>query len=441
MNNEPITCRKCAHVQYSGTNCDYCGHLLIERRSNSDRRLSKFAKVRILGFAAILVIFFFAGLLYHRSTALTPDPAPVVLFPAQQSGVLNKVMKTASQANKPSDTPSGTDIFAKASPGIVTLYQDDGAGKPQRVIGAGFLLDGTTIATNNHVISGGADITARFGDGTNRKITRVLRTNQEHDVALLQIDKIEDTANQQAIDSLEAAGKQVDAVGLTSDATSHARTATDGLTMGRTSALNIGDTVIAAGSPNGLGGSLSQGIVTAMAGGLIKTNLPVSSGWSGGPLFNMQGEVIGMLTSQPPGNASGNYSLPIEWATTLFNGVDTSSGSHSASSGAAGSAQPSSHAFGPYSFKLAALEKHSLPFTTPNDLENASFAARLTATTGSHLHITISRQAHVMYDSGDTAGAHFTLSLKRGDYVMLVENTSKSAPSDVSISGAFANDN
>ena len=436
MNNEPIICKKCAHRQFSGTHFDFCGNLLIERRT-PEKKLSKFAWMRIMGFAAILGIFFVYAAFFRHPPPPTPiDPAPVTLFPAQQSGVLNKVMKTAAAANE-SDKPTGEQIFAKAAPGIVTLYQDDSAGKSQHVIGAGFLLDDTTLATNNHVVHGIATISAHFADGTDRKVVRVLNTNQQHDVALLQIEKVEEGANQQAIDSLEAASKQVDAAGLASAAPSAARTANNGLSLGRTSSLNIGDAVIAAGTPTGLGGSLAQGIVTAMLGGLLKTNLPVSSGWSGGPLLNMQGEVVGILTSEPPSNVSGNYALPIEWATALQASMDNSPGSPS---GAPGKAQPPSHDFGPYTFKLAALGKRSVAFSTPSDLESAQFTARLTAPAGAHLHFTISGQGHVMYDSGDTAGAHFTLSLKRGDYVMLVENTSKSAPSDISIAGKFSND-
>jgi hypothetical protein len=86
------------------------------------------------------------------------------------------------------------------------------------------------------------------------------------------------------------------------------------------------------------------------------------------------------------------------------------------------------------------MQKRSIPFATPSNLESAQFSARLTAPVSAHLHITISHQGHIMYDSGDTAGAHFTLSLKRGEYIMLVENNSKS-PSDVSISGTYSNDN
>jgi len=436
MNNEPIICKKCAHRQFSGTHCDFCGNLLIERRK-PEKKLSKFAWMRIMAFAAILGIFFVYAAFFRHAPPPTPiDPAPVILFPAQQSGVLNKVMKTATSANA-GEKPTGEQIFAKAAPGIVTLYQDDSAGKPQRVIGAGFLLDNTTLATNNHVVQGITTISAHFADGTDRKVTRVLGSDQQHDVALLQIERVEESADQKAIDSLEAASKQVDAVGLTSAAPSAARTANTGLSLGRTSALNIGDTVIAVGTPTGLGGSLAQGIVTAMPGGLLKTNLPVSSSWSGGPLLNMQGEVVGMLTSQPPGNLSGNYALPIEWATALQASVDNPPGSLP---GTSGSAQRPSHGFGPYTFKLATMQKHSVAFSTPSDLENAQFTARLTAPAGAHLHITITRQGHVMYDSGDTAGAHFTLSLKRGDYVMLVENNSKS-PSDVSISGTYSSDN
>jgi len=436
MNNEPIICKKCAHRQFNGTHCDFCGNPLFEKPAK--KKLSKFAWLRILGFAAILGIFFvYVTFFRHAPAPTTLEPAPVTLFPSQQSGVLNKVMQTATKT-KDSDTPTGEQIFAKAAPGIVTLYQDDSAGKPERVIGAGFLLDDTTIATNNHVAHGIAEISARFADGTDRKVARVLGVNQEHDVALLEIDRVENSANQQAIDSLEAASKQVGAAGLTSAAPSASRTATSGLDLGRTAALNVGDTIIAIGTPTGLGGSLAQGIVTAMPSGLIKTNLPVSSSWSGGPLLNMQGEVVGMITSQAPGNLSGNYALPIEWATGLQQSIGNTPSA--ATHPAAGSSQTPSHAFGPYTFKLAAMQKRSLPFTTPSDLESALFSARLSAPAGAHLHFTISRQGHVMYDSGDTAGAHFTLSLKRGNYVMLVENKSSSASGDISITGTFSND-
>jgi len=430
MNNEPIICKKCAHRQFSGTHCDFCGASLLDKPV-SKKKLSKFAWMRILGFVAILGIAFVYISFFHHAPPPTPiDPAPVTLFPAQQSGVLNKVMKTATQTND-SDRPTGEQIFAKDAPGIVTLYQDDDAGKHLHVIGAGFLLDDTTIATNYHVSHGVTAISAQFNDDTYRKVTRFLGSSQQHDVALLQIDKIEASANNAAIDSLEAASKQVNAAGLASAEPTATRTAASGLRTGRTAALNIGDSVIAAGTPKGLAGSLAQGIVTAMPDGLLKTNLPVSSDWSGGPLLNMQGDVVGILTSQPPGGASGNYALPIEWATSLQASVD----------GSAAGAKSAMHDFGPYSFKLAALQKRSVPFTTPVDLESALFSARLNATAGSHLHITISRQGHVMYDSGDTAGAHFTLSLKRGDYVMLVENNSKSGSSDISIAGTYANDN
>ena len=436
MTNEPIICKKCAHRQFEGTHCDFCGSPLFEKPARK-KRMTKFAWLRIAGFACVLAVFFVYFSFFRHAPPPTPiDPTPVTLFPAQQSGVLNKVMQTAAETKK-SDAPSGEQIFAQAAPGIVTLYQDDSAGTLQHVIGAGFLLDNTAIATNYHVVHGIADISARFGDGTVRKVSRVLNSNQQHDVALLQIDQVEDSANQQAINSLEAAGRQVNAAGLTSAAPSTARTAASGLNLGRTAALNVGDAVIAAGTPTGLGGSLAQGIVTGMPGGLLKTNLPVSSSWSGGPLLNMQGEVVGMLTSQPPSNLSGNYALPIEWATSLQQSVDTTPGSPS---GATGSAKKPSHGFGPYSFKLAAMQKRSLPFTTPADLENAQFSARLTAPAAAHLHITITHQGRVMYDSGDTAGAHFTLSLKRGEYVMLVENSSKSASSDVAIAGTFSND-
>jgi len=438
MNNEPILCKKCAHQQFRGTHCDFCGTSLTEKQK-PEERMSKFAWLRILGFVAIFAIFFAVSLFFHHkpSTQLAVYPPPVTIFPAQTAGAVNKVMQTAAQSN--SDTPTGADIFTKAAPGIVTLYEDNAAGKHQRAIGAGFLVDDTTIATNNHVVHGISTLSAQFNDGTVRKVTGVLGTNTEHDVALLETEKPEAPAGDATIDSLEAVSRQLSA---TADSTStHSvtkTTAANGLTMGRSSSLNIGDTVIAAGSPTGLSGSVNQGVFLQMSSGLLKTNMPVDSAWSGGPLLNMQGEVVGMITSQAPSDATGNFALPIEWVASLQAGIGSSPSS--SSSHAPGKSLSPSHNFGPYNFKLAAQQKHSLPFASPSDLESAQFSARLTAPAGSHLHLTILRQGHVMYDSGDTAGTRFTVTLKRGDYVVLVENNSKSGTSDVSLAGTFSSD-
>jgi len=436
MNNEPIICKKCAHRQYSGTHCDFCGNLLIERRK-PETKMTKFAWLRILGFAAILGLGFVYFTFFRSAPPPTPiDPEPTVLFPAQQSGVLNKVMKTATQADD-SDKPTGEKVFAKAAPNIVTLYQDDAAGKHLRVIGAGFLLDDTTIATNYHVVHGNSAVSAQFNDDSYTKVTRFLQSDQKHDVALLQIDKVEVAAKDAAIDSLEAAGKQVSAAGMNSADPVATKTEMAGLRAGRSAALNVGETVIAAGTPKGLSGSLAQGIVTAMPGGMLKTNLPVKSDWSGGPLLNMQGEVVGMLTSQAPDNSSGNFALPIDWVTDLQPGV---TGPAAGTSTTSSTTSAPSHTFGPYSFRLTAHRNRTVAFTTPSDLENAQFSARMTAPAGVHLHLTILHQGHVMYDSGDTAGARFTLTLKRGDYVMLIENSGATTPSDVTITGTFSND-
>jgi hypothetical protein len=64
-NNEPVICKKCAHRQFRGTQCDFCGTDLSEKPIEKPK-MSEFAKLRILGLVAILVIFFVVLYFVHQ---------------------------------------------------------------------------------------------------------------------------------------------------------------------------------------------------------------------------------------------------------------------------------------------------------------------------------------------------------------------------------------
>jgi len=149
----------------------------------------------------------------------------------------------------------------------------------QRIkIGSGFITsaDGY-IVTNHHVIEGGGRIIVELESG-DRLPAEVVGTDKTTDIAVLKIE---------ADSSLIA------------------------VPFGDSEVAREGDTVIAIGNPFGLGFSVSKGIISARyrrMGGIddefIQTDAAINVGNSGGPLFNLDGEVIGVNTAIIPGNSS-----------------------------------------------------------------------------------------------------------------------------------------
>lgn len=163
---------------------------------------------------------------------------------------------------------------------------NDNAPRRSNALGSGFVIseDGF-IVTNNHVIAEADEILVEFfpGDGQPKKelVAKVIGTDEKTDIALLKV---------------EASGplKYVK--------------------FGNSDTARVGDWVIAMGNPLGQGFSVSAGIVSARDRALsgtyddyIQTDAAINRGNSGGPLFNMEGEVIGVNTAilSPNGGSIG----------------------------------------------------------------------------------------------------------------------------------------
>ncbi|MCR8825931.1 DegQ family serine endoprotease [Pseudosulfitobacter koreensis] len=155
--------------------------------------------------------------------------------------------------------------------------------RPRRssALGSGFVIseDGYVV-TNNHVIDGADEIKIEFFNGTELDAT-VVGTDPNTDIALLKVD---------------------------------ADGALPFVPFGDSDAARVGDWVIAMGNPLGQGFSVSAGIVSARNRALsgtyddyIQTDAAINRGNSGGPLFNMDGEVIGVNTAilSPTGGSIG----------------------------------------------------------------------------------------------------------------------------------------
>jgi serine protease Do len=179
------------------------------------------------------------------------------------------------------------------------LLRRDGRGvpAPRRVqsLGSGFVVDASgIIVTNAHVIEDADEITANFSDGT-RLIAEVVGRDPKTDLAVLRVKP----------------SKPLKA-----------------LRFGDSQALRVGDWVMAIGNPFGLGGTVTVGILSARnrdinAGpydDFLQTDAAINRGNSGGPLFNMNGEVIGINTAiiSPTGGSIGiGFAVPSEVAARV----------------------------------------------------------------------------------------------------------------------------
>jgi len=165
---------------------------------------------------------------------------------------------------------------------------------PMRGVGSGFMVspDGV-ILTNAHVVEGARQVDVKL---TDRRVfrARVVGLDQRTDIAVLKID-----------------AKDLPAVKL-----------------GDPAELKVGEWVVAIGSPFGFENSVTKGIVSAKSRTLpddtyvpfIQTDAPVNPGNSGGPLFNMKGEVIGVnaqIYSHSGGYEGLSFAIPIDIAASV----------------------------------------------------------------------------------------------------------------------------
>lgn len=169
-------------------------------------------------------------------------------------------------------------------------------GRVSKSLGSGFLIDAEGhIVTNNHVIEGADLIEVTFPDGDTYEATLVGR-DPATDIAVLQID---------------------------------ADPSIPHVNFGDSESSEVGEWVIAIGNPFGYSGSVAAGIISArnrdISSGnyddFIQTDVAINQGNSGGPLFNMAGEVIGVNTAilSPTGYSVGiSFSVPSDLAQSVM---------------------------------------------------------------------------------------------------------------------------
>jgi putative serine protease PepD len=208
----------------------------------------------------------------------------------------NTAHDAATASSSVSNIASGTlgvAAIAKASiPSVVEIDSTSTSGNSpfpggdstQAAEGTGFVYDTKgDIVTNDHVVSGANSLTVKFSDGSTAKAT-IVGEDPSTDIAVIHV----------GVDSSKL----------------------HPLTLGDSSTAQIGDGVVAIGNPFGLDDTVTSGIVSQVnreitspdnspIEGAIQTDAAINHGNSGGPLFNMKGEVIG-ITSQIQSDSGGN---------------------------------------------------------------------------------------------------------------------------------------
>jgi len=149
-------------------------------------------------------------------------------------------------------------------------------------IGSGFVIAPELVATCYHVVAGGVAAQVKTADRIIYPVTGVVASDRARDLAILRVNRLKDVVAVELGDSL---------------------------------AVKPGDAVVAMGSPLGLEGSISDGVVSGLRdlekfGEVIQVSAPVSRGSSGGPLFDSEGRVIGVISFTIVGGQNVNFGIP-----------------------------------------------------------------------------------------------------------------------------------
>ncbi len=168
---------------------------------------------------------------------------------------------------------------------------------PPSSLGSGFIIDAEKgyVITNNHVIRDAEEVRVTLNDDTTLK-AKIIGRDEKIDIAVLQVET----------------KKKLTAV-----------------PFGNSDVMRVGDWVIAIGNPFGLGGTVTAGIISARQRDInsgpyddyIQTDASINRGNSGGPMFNLNGEVIGINTAifSPSGGSVGiGFAVPSDLAKPII---------------------------------------------------------------------------------------------------------------------------
>jgi serine protease Do len=273
--------------------------------ATAENRFGQYGRIWILAALTILIAFSFISVANARGAPDSFADLAERLLPAVVNISTTQVVKQRQQQKREVPMPQ----FPPGSP-FEDFFKDffdrqergeggEENGKPRSrratSLGSGFIIDPAgIIITNNHVIAEADEITVVLTDGTRLK-AKLIGNDPKTDIAVLEVKP---------------------------------ETPLPFVEFGSSRKARVGDWVMAIGNPFGLGGSVTAGIISARARNInagpyddfIQTDASINRGNSGGPLFNMAGEVIGINTAifSPTGGSVGiGFSVPSDMAKSV----------------------------------------------------------------------------------------------------------------------------
>ena len=249
----------------------------------------------------------FATLMANRMTSRTRTPLVVfgliatlalglglgaAAFAALDDGATTVVRQVTVEGSEPvaTDGLSTSEVYDQASKSVVEISANGGSQSSAQ--GSGFVYDGTGhVVTNQHVVAGASSISVSFWNGVELD-AELVGTDPSTDLAVIRVDA---------------------PAGLLSP-----------LGIADSSAVDVGDPVLAMGSPFGLEGTITSGIVSALHREMtapnnftitdtIQTDAAINHGNSGGPLLDNRGRVIGVnaqIESESGGSDGVGFAIP-----------------------------------------------------------------------------------------------------------------------------------
>jgi len=228
--------------------------------------------------------------------------------PAAAPATTSATTATAEPASSSQSQSSIANVVERALPSVVEVKIEGTSdsspfpGVPSPTVqglGSGWIFDDQGhIVTNQHVVDGAEKVTVVSEDGTEVP-AHVVGADASTDVAVIQLDSVPDSAKP--------------------------------LELGSTSSLQLGDPVVAIGSPLGLQGTVTAGIVSGLhrdiqapdgftIDGAVQTDAALNHGNSGGPLLDLNDRVVGMnaqIASETGANTGIGYAIPVETVRSI----------------------------------------------------------------------------------------------------------------------------
>ncbi len=265
-------------------------------------KLNSMRTAMLVGAAAAGLILMPAGIAETQARAAPESFADLAaqLLPAVVNISTTQVSKTKPQARGGGERPETPQVppgspFEEFFKDFFDRNPQDNRPRRNTSLGSGFIIDPSGIVvTNNHVIADADEVTVTLHDDSTLK-AEVIGRDAKTDLAVLRV-KTE---------------KKLTAV-----------------KFGNSDTTRVGDWVVAIGNPFGLGGTVTAGIVSARARDIqsgpyddfLQTDASINRGNSGGPMFNLAGEVIGINTAifSPTGGSVGiGFAIPASLAKPI----------------------------------------------------------------------------------------------------------------------------